>query len=167
MSRLYRSSTGLVDHPRVLENTDFGGDPLAVAADRVALAAILDAHGRRREAELTLRDVLAVLEGVLGRDHYEVADALDRLAAVLQRSGEHAQAVALQRRAVVIKRRILGSDHAEVAETLCNLGGALLAADRLDEAAAVLRAALPVLERHAHPRLAMCRADLGRVTSRS
>ena len=123
------------------EKAQFGPDYLEVAADRIALAAILDARGRHHEAELTLRDVVSVLESVLGRDHYQVAVALDKLAAVLQRSGDHAQAVALYERSVAIRRRILGADHADVAETLCDLGTALLAAGRLDDAALALRGA--------------------------
>ena len=148
------------------EKAQFGPDRLEVAADRIALAAILDARGRHREAELALRDVLPVLESVLGRDHYEVAAAVDKLAAVVQRRGDHAQAVALYERSLVIKRRILGADHADVAETLCDLGTALLAAGRPDDAQVVLRGALPVLERLAHSRLAKCRIDLERVRRR-
>jgi tetratricopeptide (TPR) repeat protein len=142
------------------EKTQFGPDHLEVAADRIALAAILAARGRHREAELTLRDVLSVFESVLGRDHYEVAVALDKLAVVIQRSGDHLQAVTLYQRSLAIKRRILGADHADVAETLCDLGSALLATGRPDDADLALRGALPVLERLAHPRLAKCRTDL-------
>jgi tetratricopeptide (TPR) repeat protein len=147
-------------------NEDPRPDRLEAAADRIAVAAVLDAHGRLCEAELTLHEVLSVFESVLGRDHYEVALALDRLAAILQRSGKEAQAVALHQRSVDIRRRVLGSDHIEVAETLCNLGSALIAAGRLDEGDAALRAALPALERAAHPGLARCRADLERVRRR-
>ena len=99
-----------------------GPDQLEVAADRAALAAILDAQGRHREAEVTLRDALSVVERVLGRDHYEVALALERLAAVVRRGGDEGQAFALCERSLAIKRRILGDDHADVAGTLCAFG---------------------------------------------
>ena len=72
-----------------------GPDHLEVAADRGALAAILDARGRHREAQQTLQDVLSVVETVLGPDHYEVAATLDRLAASVQHTGDYAQAVSL------------------------------------------------------------------------
>jgi tetratricopeptide (TPR) repeat protein len=155
-----------VEHRRVPEKAQFGPDQLEVAADRIALAAILDARGRYREAELILRDVRSVLEGVLGRDHYEVAAAVDKLAAVVERRGDHAEAVSLYERSFAIKRRILGAGHANVAETLCDLGAALLAAGRIDDADLALREALPVLERLAHPRLARCRADLEQIRRR-
>jgi tetratricopeptide (TPR) repeat protein len=149
-----------VEDARVPEKAQFGPDHLEVAADRIALAAILDARGRHHEADLTLRDVVSVLESVLGRDHYEVGVVLDKRAAVLQRSGDHAQAVTLYERSLAIKRRILGADHPDVAETLCDLGTALFAAGRLDDATLALRGALPVLERLTHPRLATCLTDL-------
>jgi hypothetical protein len=42
---------------------------LEAAADRIALAAMLDASGRHREAAETLRHALLVYERVLGVDH--------------------------------------------------------------------------------------------------
>jgi hypothetical protein len=96
-------------------------DHLEVAADRGALAAILGARGRHREAQQTLRDVLSVLETVLGPDHYEVAATLDRLAASVQHTGDLAQAASLHERSLAIKRRILGPGHIDVAETAARL----------------------------------------------
>ena len=51
-----------------------GSDELEAAADRAALAAILESRGRSREARETLLDVLSTLEAVLGPDHYEVGE---------------------------------------------------------------------------------------------
>jgi Tetratricopeptide repeat len=109
--------------PRVPEPGDrhIGPDRLEVAADREALAAILDARGRHREAQQTLRHVLSVIEVVLGPDHYEVAATLDRLAASVQRTGDSAQAASFHERSLAIKRRILGPGHADVAETASRL----------------------------------------------
>jgi hypothetical protein len=81
------------------------------AADRVALAAILDASGRHREAAETLRNALSVYECVLGADHYEVAGVLQNLAGVAERAGEPDQAAALRARALRIRRRVLGHTH--------------------------------------------------------
>ena len=101
------------------------GDPrpnhLEVAADRGALAAILEARGRHREAQQALRHVLSILEIVLGPDHYEAAATLDRLAANVQITGDYAQAASLHERSLAIKRRILGPGHADVAETSARL----------------------------------------------
>jgi hypothetical protein len=109
-----------------------GPDRLEVAADRGALAAILAARGRHREAQQMLWDVLSVLETVLGADHYDVAVTLDRLAASVQHTGDLAQAALLHERSLVIKRRILGSDHVEVAETASRLAGCRAPRPRAD-----------------------------------
>jgi hypothetical protein len=84
---------------------------LEAAADRVALAAILDASGRHHEAAEALRHALSVYERVLGADHYEVAGLLRNLAAVAERAGEPQQAAALRARALRIRRRVLGHTH--------------------------------------------------------
>jgi hypothetical protein len=84
---------------------------LEAAADRVALAAILDAGGRHHEAATTLRHALSMYERVLGADHYEVAGVLENLAGVAERVGEPEQAAALRARAVRIRRRVLGHTH--------------------------------------------------------
>jgi hypothetical protein len=84
---------------------------LEATADRVAVAAILDAGGRHQEAAATLRQALAVYERVLGPDHYEVAGVLDSLAGSVERAGEPEEAAALRARAARIRRRVLGHTH--------------------------------------------------------
>ena len=84
---------------------------LEAAADRVALAAILDTSGRHHEAVEALRYALSVYERVLGPDHYEVAGVLQNLAGVAKRAGDPEQAAALRGRAPRIRRRVLGHTH--------------------------------------------------------
>ena len=84
---------------------------LEAAADRVAMAAILDASGRHRQAAETLRHALSVYERVLGADHYEVAGVLDQLAGAAERAGEREQAAAAGARALRIRRTVLGHTH--------------------------------------------------------
>ena len=81
------------------------------AADRVALAAILDASGRYEEAAAALGDALAVYERVLGPRHYEVAGVLLDLAGVAEHAGEIERADALRARAHQIRRRVVGHTH--------------------------------------------------------
>ena len=81
------------------------------AADRVALAAILDASGRYEEAAAALGDALAVYERVLGPQHYEVAGVLLDLAGVAEHAGETERADALRARAQQIRRRVVGHTH--------------------------------------------------------
>jgi hypothetical protein len=81
------------------------------AADRVALAAILDASGRHEEAAAALGDALAVYERVLGPQHYEVAGVLLELAGVAEHAGEIERAAGLSARAQQIRRRVVGHTH--------------------------------------------------------
>ena len=81
------------------------------AADRIALAAILEASGRHREAAEALSAALSVYERVLGPDHYEIAGVLQNLAGVAERAGEPERAAALRARALRIRRRVLGHTH--------------------------------------------------------
>jgi hypothetical protein len=78
------------------------------AADRVALAAILDAGGRYAEAAAALNDALTVYERVLGAEHYEVASVLLDLAGVAEHAGALERASALRARAQRIRRRVVG-----------------------------------------------------------
>jgi tetratricopeptide (TPR) repeat protein len=89
-------------------------DELEAAADRRALAELLAARGRTREAQEALADAVAVLERVLGPDHYELALALGRLGELAERGGDPARASALYRRSLGIRARVLGVRHPEV-----------------------------------------------------
>jgi Tfp pilus assembly protein PilF len=87
----------------------------AAAADKAALASILDALGRPGEA-----DALAVFERAYGTAHFDVAVNLHNLAAIAHRRGDLAQAETLYRRALAIKEDVLGHDHPELVTTLNN-----------------------------------------------
>ena len=65
-----------------------GDDHPATAADRAALAAILDATGRHEEATKLLEHALKVFERALGKDHHEVAVTLGSLGAIDARRGD-------------------------------------------------------------------------------
>ena len=88
-----------------------GPDELEAAVDRAALAAILEARGRNREALETLRAALTTLEAVLGADHYEVGLTLRNLGAMHMSAGRYAEADATLTRAAVILERVLGPSH--------------------------------------------------------
>ena len=100
---------------------------LEAAADRGALAAILEARGRDQEARAVLFEVLATLERVLGPEHYVVVAVLDRLASIADRCGDRAGAAELVARSLKIRRRVLGDGHAAVQRT-----AAVLARTRQD-----------------------------------
>lgn len=89
-----------------------GNAALEMAADRTALAAILEAHGHRREAREALEQALVLLEQVLGPRHLEVGVVLDSLAAMFLAAGHGHDAVGLYERALPIFERTLGAGHA-------------------------------------------------------
>jgi hypothetical protein len=86
-------------------------DDLEAAADRAALAAILEARGRKREARETLHDVLTTLEAVLGPEHYEVGMTLSDLGEMHMSAGRFGDAHSALTRAAAIFERVLGSSH--------------------------------------------------------
>jgi tetratricopeptide (TPR) repeat protein len=86
-------------------------DELEAAVDRAALAAILEARGRNREALETLREVLTTLESLLGADHYEVGLTLSDLGAMHMSAGRFAEADDTLTRAALILERVLGASH--------------------------------------------------------
>jgi hypothetical protein len=90
-------------------------DDLELAADRAALAAILEARGRSREARETLRDVLSTLEAVLGPDHYEVGLTLSELGDMHISAGHFGDAHTALTRATGIFERVLGGSHPSTA----------------------------------------------------
>lgn len=133
-----------------------------VAADKAALAAILDELGQSDEAEALLRDALAVYRSVYGETHYEVAVNLNNLAGVLHRRGRLGEAQALYEESLEIKQELLGAEHPELAATLNNIALLAGAQQRYDEAEPLFRRALTLLERAvdpSHPNLAACRAN--------
>jgi tetratricopeptide (TPR) repeat protein len=146
-----------------------GPDHPAVAADRAALAAIVDALGRTDEAQALLRDALAAFERAHGPDHYEIAVTCNNLGAIAHRRGDLDEARRLYRQALTIKRRLLGDRHPDVAVSLNNAAAVELDAGSPDRAERLLNDAIAIL--HAavepgHPTLAAARANLAGVQAR-
>jgi tetratricopeptide (TPR) repeat protein len=99
------------------------------------------------EAEPLMRRSLEIDERNFGKDHPEVAIALNNLAGLLHTTNRIAEAEPLLRRALEIHERSLGKDHPEVATVLNNLAHLLKATNRLAEAEPLMRRALEIDER--------------------
>jgi tetratricopeptide (TPR) repeat protein len=93
-----------------------------VAADRAALAPILDELGRHIEAQKLLRAALRVYERIYEPEHYECAVTLSNLAASIYRCGDLPAAERLFQRSLSIKESVLGPEHPDLAPTLTCLG---------------------------------------------
>ena len=144
-----RERAAVADHPDL-------------AADKAALAAILDGAGKHEEAERLLREALALFEQLFGEAHYEVAVNLNNLAAIHHRRGDEPRARELYERALAIKEKLLGAAHPDLAPTLANLAALHASAGRIAEATACYSRAIAVLDpvvEPDHPTLVACRED--------
>lgn len=149
---------------RAVELREAGGDdPLALAADRGALAAVLIGLGRHEEAEQLLEQAAHTFTAMLGPDHHEVGVVAGNLAALALARGELDVAEVHARRALAIKAAALGSANPELAPTLTTLGTIRRRRGDQAEAVALHRRALDLLEsavEPSHPLLATVRANL-------
>jgi tetratricopeptide (TPR) repeat protein len=137
-------------------------DPLLIAADKVALAAILDGLTRYAEAERLYLEAAAIFERTPGGHDVELGVALNDLGAQYARRGWLEQAQELLTRAVDLKRRALGPRHPDTAVTLNNLAITCKRAGEVNRAAALSAEALEILEETLpsdHPKLAVCRGN--------
>lgn len=119
-------------------------DPLALAADRVALGAILDGQGRDRGAARLYHQALPVFERA--GDALEIGVTLNNLGALLVRRGRLARAVPLLERAALLKRQALGPCHPDLAVTLHNLACACRRRGEHARAASLFREAVTIFE---------------------
>jgi tetratricopeptide (TPR) repeat protein len=131
----------------------------AVAADEVALAAVLEGRGRFAEAARLYRRAIAVFRRRLGERGLEVGLALAGLGAAEQQRGRFTTARRAYHEALAIQEALLGGRHVDVAMTVNNL--AVLERDdgHLDRAEALFRRASATFgaslgEAHPHSLLA-------------
>ncbi len=139
-----------------------GADPREIAADQVALAAILDGLERYDEAEGLYAEALEVLECAPVENAVEIAVALNDLGAQYERRGRIDEAEELLRRAVAIKTATLGAGHPDLAVSLHNLAVVRRRLGDAAEAAALHADALAIFERElgaGHPKTVACRGS--------
>jgi tetratricopeptide (TPR) repeat protein len=138
-------------------------DPLALAQDQAALAAILVDLHRYGEAETLLAGALATYQSWYGPWHYEVGVTLHNLGCLRYRQGQAGAAAETLRRAYDVKRAVLGARHPDLAITLyaqarCSrvLGDSRRAVTLLRKACDLLGAVVAPDQ----PTLAACRRQL-------
>jgi tetratricopeptide (TPR) repeat protein len=139
-------------------------DPLAMAADRAALAAILIDLDRLDEAHDLLTGVLAVYERELGPDHYETAVTLHNLGSLQFREAAFADATATLQRAYELKMTTLGHQHPDLAITMYNLACCQQQLGQRRAARRLLTRAIEILTpavAPTNPTLSACRQKLG------
>jgi tetratricopeptide (TPR) repeat protein len=138
-------------------------NPLAVAADQGALAALLISTGDHAEAEHLLTRCRATFVELLGPDHYEVAVVEANLANVALARDDLDAAQTYAQHALAIKDAALGPSHPDLAPTLTTLGTIRRRLGCHAAAIALHQRAFDVLAPQAspdHPLLATIRANL-------
>ena len=132
------------------------------AADRAALAAILDGQKKFDQSLPIYLSVLRTFRRLLGPVHYEIAVTPNNLAAVRAAQGNRTAALQLYRRSLAMKAKLLGRDHPDVGITLNTLmlemssGRHAEAVERLTRAATIFTRKLGT----AHPSTVLCRRNL-------
>jgi len=121
-------------------------DSIAVAADRAALAAILDGLDKHAESERHYRAALRTYRREYGPDHLEIALILNNLGALCQATGRTRRAEFYCRSALEMKRRKLGDSHPDVAVTMNNLGMLYVGLGKSSLARVYLQQAVQILK---------------------
>lgn len=143
-------------------------EPLDLAADQAALAAILVDLGQVLEAQELLTRVLRVFESTYGPEHYEVGVTLHNLGSLQHRCGNFKSAATTLTRAVKIKRAVLAPSHPDLAISLHNLACAQAKLGHNHRAAESLREVLTLLSgsvADGHPTLLSARNRLSSLSS--
>lgn len=96
-------------------------NPVAVAADQSALAAILDVAGHHEEAATLLTTALATFKKKLGARSFEVGVAMESLGNLHYRTDDLAKADKFLTAALEIQEERLGEGHPELGFALHNL----------------------------------------------
>lgn len=140
----------------------------ALAADSVALAALLIPQQKLAEATSRCVEAISVFEVAYGADHLEVASARLTLGTARMAGGQHSLAASDFNEALRIREKRVGPHHPDVALVLNNLalclkrqGNSAVAAPHYQRALRIMTQALG----SDHPRTRTCRENLRKCLS--
>lgn len=103
--------------------------------------------GRWHEAELVRTEVLKDKRQILGNEHPDTLNEMDKLATTLQQQGQLSKAAEIQREALQKKQRILGDKHPNTLIAMGNLASILRSQGQLSTAAEMHRDVLQKTQR--------------------
>jgi CHAT domain-containing protein/Tfp pilus assembly protein PilF len=127
-------------------------------------AARLYKAGAYAEATTPAQRAVALREKALGKEHPDVATALNALADLYREQGAYVQAEALFLRALAIREKALGKEHPDLATTLNNLGELYRAQGAYHRSEPLVLRALAIREKmlgKEHPDVAVTLNNLG------
>ena len=119
--------------------------------------------GRYADAIPIAQRVLTIREKALGRNHPDVAIALDNLANLYRLQGRYADAEPLLQRSLAIREQALGHDDPDTAGSLLNLAALYLDQSRYADAEPLLQQSLAIWEKafgRDHPDVALALNNL-------
>jgi tetratricopeptide (TPR) repeat protein len=111
------------------------------------LAKAHEAQGHYGEAELVLKQSLALKEGSKGQKNVQVAKTLNLLANLYAKQGRYADAEPLSRRALEMAEKERGAGRASLGPALNGLANIFIGQGRYDEAEALQKRALAIVEK--------------------
>ena len=145
-------------------------ESVAVAADRAALAAILDGLHRYKESETHYRAALRTYRRDYGADHDENTVILNNLGALCQATRRPKRAEFYYRAALRIQREKLHEHHPDVAVTLNNLALLHGSLGKIERARSLLKKALEILNvslGRSHPNTIVLKKNYDRLQPRA
>ncbi|HYO71423.1 MAG TPA: tetratricopeptide repeat protein [Archangium sp.] len=148
----------------IIDKVPGGGPPNIRGAILSNLGRVLDEQGQYPEAWTHLQQALTLAEKTLGREHPDVAVALNNLGKMHFVQGHHEEALAHYERAISLSEKALGPENPQVAQFMSNLATLLLKQGDRARGMELLRRALALEEKFLgrnHPELIFVLNNLG------
>jgi tetratricopeptide (TPR) repeat protein len=143
-----------------------GANHPLVAADEVALGAILDGLGKHQAAQRLYRRALRIFRAATSPNADEIAVTLNNLAASKYATGRFDAAERFYQEALDLKEKLFGRMHVDVALTLNNLALLYKRLGQRERAATHYKRALSILQgvlSPRHPKLVICRNNYAKL----
>ena len=129
----------------------FGEQDARLATSLKNLAVLYQAQFKFEQAELLVKQTLAIDEKTLGPEHPDMATAVHNLAVLYRYQGKYAEAEPLFKRALAIQEKALGPENQAVATSLVSLANFYRDQGKYAKAEAHYQRALPIYEKALGP----------------
>jgi len=135
-----------LDHEALTIRTNVQGadNPLVVIQALRVQTTELETQDRLGDEETAFNELLAAQRKLLGDQHPDLAQSLNRQAALFKKEGKLAESETARREALAMQRKLLGNESPEVGQTLSNLGQVLAEENKLAESEDVYRESIMI-----------------------
>jgi CHAT domain-containing protein/Tfp pilus assembly protein PilF len=111
------------------------------------LALLYQAQGRYSEAEPLFKQVLQIIENVLGKEHPSTLRSMNNLAFLYKAQGRYSEAEPLYKQALQLREKVLGKEHPSTLSSMNNLAILYESQGRHSEAEPLFKQALQLREK--------------------